>query len=120
MTITAVSRVHDVLEQHPATGEAFIQQGALFRNVPGQLYAVYDPDLTVEAFATRSGVAVDRLLARLVATAEADDGDAPRPGDRPARGVVAGVDLGYTSGYREPSDIEIRSVVSVQTSRGPI
>jgi len=127
MAITAASRVSDVLDQHPATGEIFIQQGALFRNVPGQLYAVYDPDLTVEAFAARNDIPLDRLLSRLVATAEADElarrthaHDAGHQGTRAAPRLIAGADIGYTSGHREPSDVEARSVVSVQNSRGPI
>ena len=124
MTITRGSRVHDVLAQHPTTGAIFIQQGELFRNVRGELYAVYDPDLTVEAFAERNGIPVDRLLARLVAAAEADDLERRIEGEdaahRSAPRLAAGSDLGYTSGHREPSDVEVRSVVSVQNSRGPI
>jgi len=127
MAITADSLVRDVLDQHPTTGAIFIQQGALFRNVPGQLYAVYDSDLTVEAFAARNDISADRLLSRLIATADADElarrthaQDTAHQGSRAAPRMIAGSDIGYTSGHREPSDVDVRSVVSVQNSRGPI
>jgi hypothetical protein len=129
VTITGDSRVSDVLEEHPATGEIFIQSGSCFRNVPGELYAVYDRDQTVRTFASRNGAALDQLLARLAAAAEADDqariqdhGEhgAARPTDPPAGAVSAVVDLGYTGAYREPTDVEARSVVEVQTSHGPL
>jgi hypothetical protein len=73
MTITSDSRVRDILAEHPATGEIFIQLGSFFRTVPGEQCAVCDPDLTVETFAARNAATVAPLLARLVAVAEADD-----------------------------------------------
>jgi hypothetical protein len=51
MKTSGESRVHDVVEQHPATGEISIQKGGLFRNERGELYAVSDPDRSVAAYA---------------------------------------------------------------------
>ena len=126
MKITGESRVRDVVEQHPATGEIFIQKGALFRNKRGELYAVYDPDRSVAAFAEESGVALDRLLADLAAAAEASPlgpsrrQDTHGAGAADRRGGSPRLSIGYTGSYREAGDVETRSVVEVQRARGPL
>src|SRR5262245_8966325 len=119
MKIIPSSAVHDVLERYPTTGAVFLQHGSFVRDVPGQLYAAYDPDLTVEGFAQKSGVAVDRLISRLAAAVEAEDFERrtnPKGGE-PANLHQAPPEgsIGYTGSLQqEKAPVDVRSVVSVQ------
>jgi hypothetical protein len=64
--------IRDVVRQYPTTGDIFLQHGRMFRTLPGQLYPVYDPPLTVAEYAALNGVGLEELLRLLNAAAEAE------------------------------------------------
>ncbi len=64
--------IADVIARYPSTGLVFLQRGRLFRTRPNNLYAIYDPPLTIEEYAALNGLAAGPLLERLRAVAEID------------------------------------------------
>jgi hypothetical protein len=119
--IEATTKVNDVLQRHPLTGEVFIQHGPLGVAAPGKLYLQY-PEQTVGQYAERNGVDLRALLRLLNAAAEATDLEAKGLRPQPtARGRPPEGPIGYTSAYRELKDfdIETESVVVSQRAHGP-
>ena len=116
--IDAASTVREVISRHPGTGAIFLQHGRAFRAPTGQLYANYDPPLTVGDYAALNGIEVGPLLGLLNAAAEAEDFTvkAPASGHGPDRHEHAesrgrgesGVDgtFGYTGGFREAGETD--------------
>lgn len=119
--IEATTKVNDVLQRHPLTGEVFIQHGPLGVEEPGKFYLQY-PDETVGEYAERNGVDLKALLHLLNTTAEAMDLEAKGLRPRPtARGRPPDGPIGYTSAYRDLKDFDIETepVVANQLARGP-
>jgi hypothetical protein len=120
-TITAESKINDVLARHPGTAPVFTQGRRLYVDQPRELYARF-PGLSVGDFAARNGIALPPLLAQLNALAESE-------GAPPAAAQGAGespvgqfsLTLGYTGSHRPREDAVPDSVpvVAVQSSRGP-
>ena len=65
--------VRDVVSRHPTTGPIFLQHGRLFRARAGELYASYDPPLTIREYAVLNRTDVEPLLRLLNAAAEAEE-----------------------------------------------
>src|SRR5262245_8183532 len=120
MRITSGETVRDVLIRYPSAGPIFLQHGAMFSVKTGDPYVRYD-NMTIEQYAALHHVDLDALLKLLNAAAEDDARAASSPGDPYERGVVVGGPIGYTVAYRDPKseEIELPSVVDVQTARGP-
>lgn len=119
MRISSGQTVRDVLIRYPATGPTFLQHGPMFSVRPGEVHVRYD-ELTIEKYAALNHVALDPLLRLLNAAAEDDARGAPSHYDPYGKGPVVGGTLGYTVAYRDPTpDLELASVVDVQSARGP-
>jgi hypothetical protein len=124
MTITLDSRVPDVLKGCPPTGEIFIQYGRFSRHERGSLYLIYEPELSVGAFAARAKIDPGRLLRLLQAATESCDTTrqmrhAGRLVTHGPRGLPAHT-IGYTGSHREArAEIDVRPVVEVQAAQGP-
>lgn len=118
--ITADSAISDILERYPEAGPILLQHGRMFRTEKGRLYAEYGR-MSVADYAAASGIDIERLLKALTAAAETSARARRHPGgDRPPSDVFRrGAALGYTGAYRELHDLDIQSVVTAQTSRGP-
>ena len=69
--ITADWIVRDVVSRYPTTGPIFLQHGRMFRARAGELYASYDPPLTIREYAVLNRTDVEPLLRLLNAAAEA-------------------------------------------------
>jgi hypothetical protein len=121
-TVTAESKLGDILARYPSVGPIIFQSGRAFIARPGDLYAQY-PGITVADYAGNNGLDVEALVRRLKAEAEAATVQ-PKPratdDEAPSRRRVAPL-LGYTSAYRDREDSGGggRSVVSVQSAHGP-
>jgi hypothetical protein len=118
--LTPDSLISDLLARFPTTGPLLIQQGRMFRAPKGQLYADYS-GITLGEYAALNGIDVERLLKALNAAIEGEEmshriarGQRPPP-DSLRRGAA----IGYTSAYRDPDNLPVQDVVTVQTSRGP-
>ena len=118
--ITTDSVISDVLDRCPEAGPILIQRGRMFRAPKGHLYADYSR-ITVGEYAALNGLEVEPLLRTLNAAIESGEmtrqpshGKEP-PSDPMRRGAA----IGYTGAYRDPGDLDIRDVVTAQTSRGP-
>jgi ribosomal protein S18 acetylase RimI-like enzyme len=119
MRITSGDTVRDVLIRYPSAGPIFLQHGAMFSAKIGDPYVRYD-NMTIEQYAALNHADLDALLKLLNAAAEDDTRAASSPHDPYDRGLVVGGPIGYTVAYRDPkSDVELPSVVDVQTARGP-
>ncbi|HEV8440341.1 MAG TPA: hypothetical protein VGT40_19815 [Methylomirabilota bacterium] len=118
--ITAESVVSEVVDRFPETGPILLQSGRMFRSRPGHLYAEYSR-MTVAEFAALNGIALSRLLKLLNAAAETARAGAQRPpgGRPPTDPMRRGAAIGYTGAYREPADLDVTDVVTVQSTRGP-
>src|SRR5262245_36103824 len=120
MELTGESSLHDVIASYPSTGDVFIQHGRIFRVKPGNLYATYDPSLSVADYASPNGLPLGPLLAQLRAAAE---DDVARAATTPAPPRVAAPleTIGYTGAFRERGDDapEHVPVASVLHARGP-
>ncbi|HEY7869320.1 MAG TPA: hypothetical protein VIF59_08830 [Methylomirabilota bacterium] len=120
-TITAESKINDVLARHPGTAPVFTQGRRLYVDQPRELYARF-PGLSVGDFAARNGIALPPLLAQLNALAESES--APPAAAQGAGESPVGqfsLTLGYTGSHRPREDAVPDSVpvVAVQSSRGP-
>jgi len=119
MRISSGQTVRDVLIRYPSTGPIFLQHGPMFSLRPGELYVRYD-ELTIEKYAALNHIALDPLLRLLNAAAEDDARGTPPHYDPYGKGPVVGGTLGYTVAYRDPTpNLELASVVDVQSARGP-
>lgn len=116
--IDATWTVREVVSRHPGTGAIFLQHGRAFRASRGQLYANYDPPLTVGDYAALNGIEIGPLLGLLNAAAEAEDfpakasasGGGPGPHEHAESGGrgETGVDgtFGYTGGVRQAGETD--------------
>jgi hypothetical protein len=119
--IDAATKVNDVLQRHPRTGEAFIQHGPLGVAAPGKFYLQYS-DQTIGEYAERNGVDLTSLLRLLNAAAETTGLEVRGLTARPtARGRPPEGPIGYTSAFRELKDFDIETVPVVvsQLAHGP-
>jgi hypothetical protein len=118
--ITADSAISDILDRYPEAGPILLQHGRMFRAEKGRLYAEYGR-MSLAEYAVANGIDIERLRKALAAAAEASQRTRQHPGgDRPPSDVFRrGAALGYTGAYRELHDLDIQSVVTAQTSRGP-
>jgi hypothetical protein len=119
--IDATTKVNDVLQRQPRTGEVFIQHGSLAVADPGKFYLRY-PDETVGEYAERNRVNLRALLHLLNTAADATDLEARGLRPRPtARGRPPEGPIGYTSAARDLKDFDIETepVVARQRARGP-
>ena len=71
--ITADSTVREVVSRYPTTGPIFLQHGRMFRARAGELYASYDPPLTIREYAAVNKIDIEPLLRLLNAAAEAEE-----------------------------------------------
>ena len=71
-SITAESKINDVLAKHPATAPVFTQGRRLYVDQRNDLYARF-PGLSVGDFARQNGMDPAPLLAQLNALAESED-----------------------------------------------
>jgi hypothetical protein len=118
--ITADSTISDILDRYPEAGPILLQHGRMFRAERGRLYAEYGR-MSVAEYAAANGIEVERLLKALSAAAETSEIARRQPGGHrpPSDAFRRGAAIGYTGAYRELHDLDIQSVVTVQTSRGP-
>ncbi len=128
--IEAASTVREVISRYPSTGPIFLQHGRAFRAPRGQLYANYDPPLTIGDYAALNGIEIGPLLRLLNAAAEAEDLPAKAPASsrgpdqsehgRSRRAQESGVDgtFGYTGGFREAGETD-SVLYRTETSYGP-
>ena len=121
MEVSGESSLHDVIASYPSTGDIFIQQGRIFRVKPGNLYATYDPSLSVAEYASQNGLALPPLLAQLRAAAEDDVARRATTTPAPPRVALTLEPIGYTGAFREPGadPPEHVPVASVLHARGP-
>src|SRR5207247_2404527 len=63
--ITADSTVREVVSRYPTTGPIFLQHGRMFRARAGELYASYDPPLTIREYAAVNRIDVESLVSLL-------------------------------------------------------
>src|SRR5262245_16383703 len=70
-SVTAESKLNEVLAQSPSAGQILVQAGGGWVNKKGDLYAQF-PDLTVAQYAEMNSLEVDGIVARLQAAAESD------------------------------------------------
>ena len=121
-SITAESKINDVLAKHPATAPVFAQGRRLYVDQRNDLYARF-PGLSVGDFARQNGMDPAPLLAQLNALAESEDA-ARASGSHGADESRAGqfsLTLGYTCSHRPKDDAapDSVSVVAVQSAHGP-
>ncbi len=120
-TITAESKINDVLARHPATAPVFTQGRRLYVDQPRDLYARF-PGLTVGDFARQNDLELEPLLLQLNALAESQDAARRAASDsgEDTPGQFS-LTIGYTASYRPREDAAPNrvSVVSVQSARGP-
>ncbi len=122
ISITAESKINDVLARHPGTAPVFTQGRRLYVDQKHDLYARF-PGLTVGDFARQNALEIGPLLSELNALAESEDA-ARRPATHATEDRRAGqfsLTLGYTASYRPREDAQPDnvSVVAVQSARGP-
>ena len=121
-SITADSKINDVLAKHPGTAPVFSQGRRLYVDQPRELYARF-PGLSVGDFARQNGMDPGPLLAQLNALAESEAGarasGAHRTGE--SRAGQFSLTLGYTCSHRPRDDAapDSVSVVAVQSAHGP-
>lgn len=121
-SITADSKINEVLAKHPDTAPVFTQGRRLYVDQRNDLYARF-PGLSVGDFARQNGMDPAPLLTQLNALAESEAA-ARASGSHGADESRAGqfsLTLGYTCSYRPKDDAapESVSVVAVQSARGP-
>jgi len=119
VSVSATTKVNDVLRGHPRAGEVFIQHGPLSVAEPGKFYLRF-PDETVGDYAQRNGADVEALLHELNAMMDAGATRSPKP--RPsATGRPPEGPIGYTVAYRELKDCDIETEPFVRSllARGP-
>ena len=121
-SITAESKINDVLAKHPGTAPVFTQGRRLYVDQRHDLYARF-PGLSVGDFARQNGIDPGPLLAQLSALAESEAA-ARASGAHGADESRAGqfsLTLGYTCSHRPREDAapESVSVVAVQSAHGP-
>jgi hypothetical protein len=114
------SAISDIVERYPEAGPILLQHGRMFRAEKGRLYAEYGR-MSVGEYAAANGIELKQLLKALNAAAETNELTRHHPSsDRPPSDAFRrGAALGYTGAYRELGDLDIQSVVTAQTSRGP-
>ncbi|HZP37193.1 MAG TPA: hypothetical protein VFE48_11985 [Methylomirabilota bacterium] len=121
-TITAESKINDVLARYPATAPVFTQGRRLYVDQPRELYARF-PGLTVGDFARQNTLDLGPLLLQLNALAESQDAArrAARDDREDAPSGQFSLTIGYTASHRPREDDAPNrvSVVSVQSARGP-
>lgn len=122
--VEAGTGLKEVLARVPDADALLLQHGRLFRARPGELSLDY-PGLTTAGYAALNGTALAPLLRLLNAAVEASYERGPTRGERPGgngprpRPVMRGISSGYTGACREPTDLDLEDVVSVQLARGP-
>ena len=121
-SITADSKINDVLAKNPGTAPVFTQGRRLYVDQRNDLYARF-PGLSVGDFARQNGMDPAPLLAQLNALAESEA--AARAwgahGADESRAGQFSLTLGYTCSHRPKDDgaPESVSVVAVQSAHGP-
>jgi hypothetical protein len=122
VTITAASRVNDVLAKYPDTAPVFTQGRRLYVDQPNDLYARF-PGLSVGDFARQNDLDPAPLLSQLNALAESEAAAraAFAYGADEARAGQFSLTLGYTCSHRPRDDAapDSVSVVAVQSAHGP-
>jgi len=121
-SITADSKINDVLAKHPDTAPVFTQGRRLYVDQRNDLYARF-PGLSIGDFARQNGMDVGPLLAQLNALAESEAAAraAGSHGAEDARPGQFSLTLGYTCSHRPKDDAapDSVSVVAVQSAHGP-
>ena len=121
-SITADSKINDVLAKHPATAPVFTQGRRLYVDQRNDLYARF-PGLSVGDFACQNGMDPAPLLAQLNALAESEDAAraSGSHGVDESRAGQFSLTLGYTCSHRPKDDAapDSVSVVAVQSAHGP-
>jgi len=121
-SITADSKINDVLAKHPATAPVFTQGRRLYVDQRNDLYARF-PGLSVGDFARQNGMDPAPLLGQLNALAESEDAAraSGSHGVDESRAGQFSLTLGYTCSHRPKDDAapDSVSVVAVQSAHGP-